>query len=200
MVHNFKDPFLVERFLDLSQLLDLLLPITSVCSRWRNVAISTGKLWTLVIINPTRSAETESQIIKIFLERSANTSIIVHLVGPHDLASEYHPGFMQLFELALPHLGRCFVFRFDYLVEPMVYNIFPLPSMAILHTIFLFGKVPNASSVTLFEDPASYLRVKDLTIFGIPVTPFPQNTVSKLIISPYYTPEVWVLPFVESLP
>ncbi|KAF8280561.1 hypothetical protein DL93DRAFT_1520725 [Clavulina sp. PMI_390] len=107
-------------------------------------------------------------------------------------------GFVQLYELVLPHLRRCSVLCFYCIRVEMIPKIFPLPLMPRLHAIIIFGQTPNVSPVILFANPASALHVKEAAIIGVPVTKLPENPIDKPLVARNHTANGWVLLFVAS--
>ncbi|KAF8312361.1 hypothetical protein DL93DRAFT_1320967 [Clavulina sp. PMI_390] len=195
---KFEYPFGTTHFPKLKQLLEILLPITATCSRWRRVATSTAKLWTSLVVSPKKHFEIESSMIETFLERSSKAPLNFYLAGAGDFVSDWHPDFLQLYALVVPHLQRCSLLSCHYIQEDLIAEIFPLPLMPELRAIIVFGQTPNLSPITLFAHPASYLHLKVARIIGVPVTPFPESSINQLLIARNSTAEGWVLPLIIS--
>ncbi|KAF8312364.1 hypothetical protein DL93DRAFT_1321057 [Clavulina sp. PMI_390] len=192
-------PLESSNFLRRYQLLSLLGLVTSVCSRWRSVAISTAKLWTWLLIGTTRPVESQQSMIETFLRRSLNASLHVFISGPDKAISEWHLDFLRLYEVVQPHLQRCSIFCFYHIREEIIPKIFPLPLMPRLRTIYLYGRALKVPPVTLFADRASYVQMKDATSFGVPVVPLIDNTIEKLVlVEGRGSQQIWALPLIAS--
>ncbi|KAF8312356.1 hypothetical protein DL93DRAFT_1320411 [Clavulina sp. PMI_390] len=197
-MQGFEHPLKLGDFPEQFQILDILLLVTSACSRWRNVASCTAKLWTSLFIDATRPAEPQSSIIKTFLERSANASLDMYISGPSDPAVEAQTGFLQLYELISDHIWRCSAFCFRRIQDEMISRIFPLPLMPRLQTVIISSQTFRTSTIPFFVDPASYLHIKEAVIIRIPVDPFPANSIDKLQLGWGHVPRPWVLPLIAS--
>ncbi|KAK7024912.1 hypothetical protein R3P38DRAFT_3193834 [Favolaschia claudopus] len=94
-------------------------PLSTVCSRWRSIAVSQPDLWTLFVLrlDPGISdsiwgaavvAETLS-IVKIQIDRSRNAPLKLLFIASHDSRwnSEFTECERQALDLLTPHLARC---------------------------------------------------------------------------------------------
>ncbi|KAF8312943.1 hypothetical protein DL93DRAFT_2228756 [Clavulina sp. PMI_390] len=176
-----------------------LLAISSVSSRWRNVAIGASQLWTWIAIvaQVFRKGEVGRHIIEAFLERSKDRSIWVDLFLP--IGNVFPPdAFLEAYEPITHHLHRCSAFCCYQLSNSTISLLFPLAGpMQRLVTLFLMGDV-TLPSVTLFADPSSLTELRNLTIIGVPVAPIPDNSIEQLRISVHYPLPAWALPLVAS--
>ncbi|KAF8312949.1 hypothetical protein DL93DRAFT_1211537 [Clavulina sp. PMI_390] len=188
---------------DALEQLQTLVLVTSVSSRWRNIAIDTSRLWTSIVIIDhvfRKPADMGRSIVEAFLERSRNRSIDIYLGPPLD-TEPFQDEFMAAYVPLIPHLDRCssfYCFQLGNNTAPLILPLVgPMPRLT---TLFLVGEAPtlDIALVPAFTEPSSLTLLRNATIIGIPIQPIPDNKIELLNLALNETLPTWTLPLIES--
>jgi len=169
--------------------------ISSVCSFWRNIAISTPDLWSTITYNPSRdillfprrkrdtiesNARRICERLEIFLARSCAAPIYVNIT----ILLQNPKQTRRIRDIIIPHLWRCHSFTIWY-DDPIVRTaFFPLPGrLGRLKKLKLHLPRPDLGPTTMFtKDAAPPLRSLTLGPTSLPLSMdfVPANTLTHL--------------------
>ncbi|KAF8312938.1 hypothetical protein DL93DRAFT_2081611 [Clavulina sp. PMI_390] len=172
------------------QRLGLLLDITSICSRWRQIAIQSPILWTTIAIVPdlvTQSVEVGRAIVEAYIERSKNASLEIYLYLADALADSWRYKFPQVFKALKPHLSRCSTLRVEWSESRMnsrlLPRVFPLQGMPRLKRLRVAAQTTNPTPLTIFAESLPPPNLTSLEIAGLAIAPSDCDSIHDLTIS-----------------
>ena len=188
-IHRLPDELLAEIFqsgnidtIDGGPDIAYLSTIISVCSVWRNAAVSAPTLWTNIFYSsiPDLRFEEYLYILSAFLDRSKNADIDITL----RLDGESVARARRIQQVVYPHLHRC---RSLWLIitDPRVKELYlPLRgTLTALRNLHIsYRDHDGGTSVQLF-DTADLIPLQELSLVGVMPTSFedvPENALSAI--------------------
>ena len=180
-IHKLPNELLAEIFIlglanyqDLHQRsMEYLWAIGATCLFWREVALSTPRLWTSIIFTDHQGAIIETipcchTHMRVCLLRSKDASITVHL--RFDWGSD---SLKRVTDILIPHLPRCQSIHLHFANEYDAHKFLPLPGRlpslteftCTIEDDYYFGD-DTPLPLKLFSDPNNGARLQELRLDG----------------------------------
>lgn len=165
------------------------LSISSVCSFWRAITLSTPGLWTCFIIQPRQaSIDPTLPMLKTLLERSGEVPLDIHLIGHVSDEDTYVPSLISSWELASTNLYRCRKLQVTGLRRKLHRLIFPLIGpLERLETLRItsFSRFDGVLSEPVFDTHEAAPNISEISLSGIDfssLTTVPTTSLNRLML------------------
>ncbi|KAF8312969.1 hypothetical protein DL93DRAFT_1212271 [Clavulina sp. PMI_390] len=142
------------------------LTISYVCSEWRSIALSTGQLWSRVIVLLSKSTTREMKILEWHLTRAGGCPLDV-TVDSCGWYPRHSPTPPILWGLIRPRFPQCRSLSLPWVTQDLHNIIFPLrgsfPYLEILDVWFRDAH-PSDLAASIFDDPTSTPSLESLKL------------------------------------